>query len=110
MKQEKETITRHGTVEYEVVKCMSCGNEVKADDATTCVIGDLHEDMNTMYTFYKEDVVKGNLCHYCADLNNVTITDDRNFRTHTLPKDIFSGLHYILICLFALLCILILFL
>jgi hypothetical protein len=75
---------------------MSCGNEVKLDDANTCVVGTLDEEMSHIYTFYKKDVVKGKLCPYCANLDNIRLSNVSNKSPAKVSKNLLVKLLYII--------------
>jgi len=67
--QTQTATTVHGEVEYEVVNCDSCGNEVAKNDAKTILIGNYHGKKNWTHEDYVEwylaDADKGWICPYC---------------------------------------------
>jgi hypothetical protein len=80
---DKETATTpHGTVEYDVVECSSCGNKVAKNDTKRFVIGEVHdkEEYNTIpdkWQFKNESV--GWACEYCQD-NPVSFPQVNTFK------------------------------
>jgi len=68
-----EVSTVHGTVDYEVVECVSCGNQVVAERAETVVVGELKGRSTSPYAsrekfiFDSLSVEHGHVCEYCRD-------------------------------------------
>lgn len=71
MSPKRKATTVHGEVEYEVVECSSCGNEVAKEDAKRFVIGDQTKKTDwgglstTEYHFNNEQ--EGWACEYCRN-------------------------------------------
>lgn len=71
---ETQTITTsHGEVEYEVVQCDSCGNDVAKGDAKDFVIGDIDKisDYHNQDKVYFSEYTRGYACSICADDESV---------------------------------------
>lgn len=41
----QETVTAHGTIQYETVKCSSCGNQVPVAEAERFILGEPGESI-----------------------------------------------------------------
>lgn len=73
MSQKRTAPTPHGDVEYEVVKCSSCNNEVAKEDAHRFVIGRqkrkrvYNTRSYTQFELYDDTLNEGWACPYCYD-------------------------------------------
>jgi len=71
--QTLEAITEHGSVEYEVVECDSCGMDTTKESAQRFYIGEVKETEDWHYLnhidvkFTKDTVRKGWACQHCHD-------------------------------------------
>jgi len=83
MTQTQKAVTAHGEVEYDVVECASCGNDVAKEEAERFVmVHDLKKKTDwhdhTEYEMYHH--TEGWACQYCRD-------DPSGFPTPTLKVD-----------------------
>lgn len=69
MSETRTATTPHGEVEYEVVTCDSCGNDVAKEDAKDFFIGDVDEitDYHGQEKVYFDTLEQGKACPICAD-------------------------------------------
>jgi len=71
--QTMQAVTEHGSVEYEVVECDSCGMDTAKESAQRFYIGEVKEtdsynSLNkTVVKFKKNTVNKGWACQHCHD-------------------------------------------
>lgn len=79
MTETRTAYTEHGEIEYEVVECVSCGQEVAKEDAGTMIISDgkIRNKHNWSHNNYVDlelygDVDIGPICKHCQDTDNAT--------------------------------------
>jgi len=69
MPKTETAMTQHGEVEYEVVECASCGNDVSKEDAQDFLIGDITSTggYHSSNKYTVECATTGYACPVCAD-------------------------------------------
>ena len=82
MSQTRTAVTEHGSVEYEVTECDSCGQKVATDDTSDVIIADTisKEREYTSPKYNINDVsTKGIICEYCENGENFSgLNSDTN--------------------------------
>jgi hypothetical protein len=92
----QKAITQHGEVEYETVKCDSCGNEVVEGEELSYVIGEIRSSSYWSHkksyeiNFHEEGLNRGNLCPHCAEARNLHIKDHSNSKYYNSANTVGS--------------------
>jgi hypothetical protein len=96
----QKAITQHGEVEYETVKCDSCGNEVVEGEELSYVIGEIRSSSYWSHkneyeiNFNEAGFDTGNLCPHCAEARNLDIRHSNNTssKSSNIARNIFGGI------------------
>lgn len=98
MQQTKTAITEHGSVEYEVTTCDSCGQEVAVHDIKDVIVAEkVNEYSNDSFSDYRKlkahgEIQSAKICNYCAngEISGVSGSSGRMGSAKGIPRKIIA--------------------